>query len=867
MGRPNTINAEGQETQDSSLTQEQKIDLYIGIFFDGTNNNKYQTMLGKYFRRKEYYDRNIHKLYPLGVNSPNDILKHPRSYWENLHIFNKSELDNLFFGYIESDNNSYNGQGTTINGELDDSYFMENKMLNQIKQSNEQSYDISSLPEGVKEETIGLEKDNTEEVASKEVEKIVNEYVESSTEKDGESELDENLEGDFSQGATYTNVAILEAVYNTSTNQSDNAKERHYSIYIEGSGSNMEIYPKKENEIQKEIESNIGKLGIVKDAEVEANLISKIVGLAFGNAWTGVMAKTRKVANQVYNIIEREKGGEKQPKINLHFDLFGFSRGATAARAFNYAIDAKDGNVAKEGFIDDFKMITGRDKMFLSKNGNNHINGKKVRFLGIYDTVSSIGVINNKGVLEEWIAKQLNEKSEDCKIYKKEPYHEDNVKDYGLYATDQANKVFHICALDEVRQNFALVDIQQSIDKGNGIELFLPGCHTDIGGGITLGREETYVVNLRSLTGVPNYICIDYPYHRGKMNYKSVTDSTLIELGWLKDTDFVEDKTWYRGTPTEDILNSKEGTVATKNVGELAKRDNIIMQRYVKPGYSNVSLHLMRNQAEAPPQAGAPPQGMFKEIPSNYAVPQELKDYFEIINKSVKAGRTFVHPDKDFYSFLRKNYLHFSANDQILSEANNLLVNPPEYLFCDLKIDTNFEAFLNKIDLALPNMDESTYQALLLSTNIAAGTMMFPGVKELAGIALPIALPILLVKYWEKVEMALKTLVNSQRAKIVSDMLILLPRFRNNNKNREYLKYKNNCARISTRVVYKGLKEKPQTQTYLFDYNPKDNEIIAIEKNMREPDNNGIMNRGPQSSLFMMTKEDKERYGGMKIIH
>ena len=40
--------------QDEKLAST--VDLYIGIFFDGTNNNKYQTMLGKMFRRKEIFE-------------------------------------------------------------------------------------------------------------------------------------------------------------------------------------------------------------------------------------------------------------------------------------------------------------------------------------------------------------------------------------------------------------------------------------------------------------------------------------------------------------------------------------------------------------------------------------------------------------------------------------------------------------------------------------------------------------------------------------------------------------------------------------------------------------------------------------------
>ena len=56
------IEADNRNKGDSSQTEEQVIDLYIGIFFDGTNNNKIQVALGKRYRRDEILKEIIRKL-------------------------------------------------------------------------------------------------------------------------------------------------------------------------------------------------------------------------------------------------------------------------------------------------------------------------------------------------------------------------------------------------------------------------------------------------------------------------------------------------------------------------------------------------------------------------------------------------------------------------------------------------------------------------------------------------------------------------------------------------------------------------------------------------------------------------------------
>ena len=49
------IDANTPEKSEQDESQKIKIDLYLGIFFDGTNNNNVQSMIGQFFRRKSIF--------------------------------------------------------------------------------------------------------------------------------------------------------------------------------------------------------------------------------------------------------------------------------------------------------------------------------------------------------------------------------------------------------------------------------------------------------------------------------------------------------------------------------------------------------------------------------------------------------------------------------------------------------------------------------------------------------------------------------------------------------------------------------------------------------------------------------------------
>jgi hypothetical protein len=169
-------------------------------------------------------------------------------------------------------------------------------------------------------------------------------------------------------------------------------------------------------------------------------------GLAFGKGETGV--RTR--AENAFGILEEkfeENLGKKDLPPLVHINVFGFSRGAAAARYFVHLVK------------------TEGDTRFTGKLKGVHTN---VNFVGLFDTVSSVFLLELQSNVESL---HLN-------------FDDDFEREY-------AHKVFHIRALDEYRGNFAVTTIASAVNLRLGYEIAIPGAHSDIGGGYVNGATET----------------------------------------------------------------------------------------------------------------------------------------------------------------------------------------------------------------------------------------------------------------------------------------------------------------------------------------------------------------------------------------
>ncbi|MCF6324613.1 MAG: DUF2235 domain-containing protein [Gammaproteobacteria bacterium] len=170
----------------------------------------------------------------------------------------------------------------------------------------------------------------------------------------------------------------------------------------------------------------------------------KFRGYAFGTGATGVEEKVTAGLREAAQEIENNHHDRDAIITTLTFNLFGFSRGAAAARHFIYEV------LFSRPIIEQLKELSYQ------------VGEVKIGFTGLFDTVSSHGLSFSNDT------DALN-----------------------LDAISHAQNVVHLTAADEHRKNFSLTDTNSA---GSGREIFLPGVHSDIGGSYRDGEGESQAV-------------------------------------------------------------------------------------------------------------------------------------------------------------------------------------------------------------------------------------------------------------------------------------------------------------------------------------------------------------------------------------
>lgn len=522
VGARDTIKKEGHERNGV------KINLHFGIFFDGTNNNKYQSMIGKYF-------------YGDGLDADFG--------YENTR--DKRTQEEYF---IENSNHSADLY-------IDTNYDVKNKDFNDEVRQNFELY-----------------------------ERIKQSYIEGQSTSDNDIE---DAQGALAQGATYTNVAILDAIFK---NEED-GNDKYFPIYVEGVGTDMELTEDDESLQQ----------------------VKQIKNQALGTGDYGVEEKVNKAINAIRNICTRYIVNVNIDEIEIKMYVFGFSRGATEARMFAF-------RMRQETSLIQSKKVKERPKLI---------------FGGLFDTVASVGI-----------------------------NHQNNNQELGLWGIDFAEKVLHLCAMDEFRKYFALTDIQNCLNKG--VEFFMPGCHTDIGGGVTLGLEH---INIKINSSFEKDTETLETYFMREWGAKSesnpVSVGLLDKMGWINmDNLQVENINFNDDQYVIDNYNVYREDRSRKSINTFY--NYIEFRKYTKPGYSNIALALMHSAVLS--------FNIFGSIPIAYCVPDELKDlYDKWVKQIVGIGRRFASIEEVDYKHIRDKYLHFSMTDGYINAGATRVVNGPFY--------------------------------------------------------------------------------------------------------------------------------------------------------------------------------------------
>ena len=238
-------------------------------------------------------------------------------------------------------------------------------------------------------------------------------------------------------------AASLYKKHGAKTESEENSYEGYYTnVAI------MEKYVEDSAEYQLNLQTYIEGTGTLDKAG------DKTSGYAFAIWKTGIPAKVKKGVENVVNKIRKNHTRKNIVIEKITLDVFGFSRGAAAARHFIH-----------QAILD--KQIQNQLVEELSYKVQPQ--AIKIHFVGLYDTVSTYGVLKTALGIGSSNTISLN-----------------------LDAITHAKQVIQLAAADEHREYFSLTNIRSA--RSNGREIFLPGVHSDIGGGYRDAGSEKQII-------------------------------------------------------------------------------------------------------------------------------------------------------------------------------------------------------------------------------------------------------------------------------------------------------------------------------------------------------------------------------------
>ena len=355
-----------------------------------------------------------------------------------------------------------------------------------------------------------------------------------------------------------------------------------------------------------------------------------LIGQGLGIADTGVIAKTDRAVLRIAQTIQQGLAmfRKRWPDClltvkNLQFDIFGFSRGATASRHFANRIHAEDA------------AIISAIRQGMEGTEYNGAPAGKIRFIGIFDSVAAIGTPLNG----------LNP-------------HSANTGEVNLVLRPGvAEKVFHITAQHECRFNFALNSVRPAWP-----ELALPGVHSDIGGGYLPVMKE----NLFLSRPETNTVLLSHPDEKTFAYQNAIKQRELIAaypaIAPLLRSHEITTETWYDDRLPQD----RYGRFQKRSYAALTLRNRI-----VKNDWAKVALRVMLDAAQ---EAGA----MFDEIEEvdEFDLPAELIPLCEkaiAMGKAARSGRPLHIFTQDEMNKIAKEYIHCSANwNAVLMDAEGV---------------------------------------------------------------------------------------------------------------------------------------------------------------------------------------------------
>lgn len=332
------------------------------------------------------------------------------------------------------------------------------------------------------------------------------------------------------------------------------------------------------------------------------------LGQATGMGDYGVEARVHGACLEVGNKIRQLSPGVEPLEIVL--DVFGFSRGAAAARYFV--------NCFRQGYVEYWRRYVEVKRAYLPKGRR-----VRIRYLGIFDTVAAIGL-------------GTDERNGPVNVH---------------LSSAQANRILHLTATNEYRTNFRL---NHNL-PGGGAARALPGAHSDVGGGY--GKKGD-LVKVRSggtlLAETPQQARnLQAAFQRHAGPSREARQATWVNIGFLNAREpshgYVDS-----GRITARQQRSFIGPPRTLYQVDAA---SYINRPWVELGLSRIPLRIMYNDAM---RAGVP----FLGFPDSgeYQIPEGLGT----VGTKLIAGQGLTEAER---RHTLRNYGHISAHHNSIGMA------------------------------------------------------------------------------------------------------------------------------------------------------------------------------------------------------
>ncbi|WP_313201157.1 PAAR domain-containing protein [Pseudomonas sp.] len=405
---------------------------------------------------------------------------------------------------------------------------------------------------------------------------------------------------DNSYGNAVSNIARLHDLYPDQSEEQlpPEADEAYIKVYVEGIGT-------------------------------RSGLADSVYSQGTGRGSTGVVARVEQIPAQTMEKLRRFASENPRVKVRrIEVDLFGFSRGAAAARhCANDLLKGPDSLLAR--------ALPAGSPLLTAAFTWRHRSDFALNFIGLFDTVAGI-VSPADGDFS--------------------PHNADNPGLNLRLAPDMARQVIHLTARDEYRHNFSLTQAELDIE--------LPGCHSDIGGGyLPLMREKLL------LTKPDSSVEIDMLANERSAAFSRTRQRYHREIQhWL---DHIPQSGLGITTWSVPLQQRRRDTVADKRVYVA-----ITGEREVRGELSLVYLRIMRELAV---RAGV----AFNDIPATqaFALPDELLPIAAKL-QAFALREAYTPLTFNENALLRRRYIHLSANWNAAKGWNNsaldvLFINRP----------------------------------------------------------------------------------------------------------------------------------------------------------------------------------------------